>query len=698
MSDNRLNALFTRLNFRGIQSHQTTSQAEPRVHPGLIATLVLGGLITAVFWISREYAMLEYDSTNYILADRAIRVIDWEHIQRIFQTHYFINYNPLHRISYMFDWWLWGTDPAGYRGTNILLHWIAAAFVFLFFHELVQSQSVAWMVSLVFAIHPTRVENVVWLAQRKDVLSAAFGFCALWMYRRFQEIAALPASDRSVSQKRQFMVWYLGCLLMYTGALASKAQWVPLCAVFFLVDLYERRPMTRNVWVRYLPFVALSLFFAWMAIEAQYIQGAKHGDSYSLLVSIKGVVNDCGFYILHTFWPLQLCPRYPEATVKWVYLVIGLGFLGVILASLWKQWNRKHDILFGCGWFFLFLSPMLNLVPTNLIHADRYLYVALIGLIFPLAMGLRELRPLISTAVTATVVVVLAVVTLHYVPVWKDGFSLWTHTVAHFPTERFALASLASEQIDRGEYQAAQHTLDLIVRHNKPLISYFFTLTKLYEKTNQDPRIPLEQALKQGFSDSELLSFYGKILVEKKEYARAEPILFESLRRKPDLPTLVNLTKLFVHTNRPREAEIYIISALSADVFHEEYWYWLGRVKDGDNDRKTAELAYRQSTRLAPDYIEPRLELAQHALVSQQLADAERWLTDIPGRFGKRLPAEGYTLLATIYERQGKFSLAAAALTEALQVQDSPETRARLSQIQIQKQLSSTLTPLPITR
>ncbi|HND20559.1 MAG TPA: hypothetical protein PLB18_14380, partial [Acidobacteriota bacterium] len=155
-----------------------------QIRPVLLATLLLGALILMGFGMARDYAWLKFDTEKYILEDRAIRILDWEHISSIFSTYYFINYNPLHRLSYAIDYAIWGFDPGGFRTTNLLLHWTAGVFVFLCFYELTRRLTPAWLASICFVIHPTRVESVVWLAQRKDVLSAAFGFATLWMYLR----------------------------------------------------------------------------------------------------------------------------------------------------------------------------------------------------------------------------------------------------------------------------------------------------------------------------------------------------------------------------------------------------------------------------------------------------------------------------------------------------------------------------------
>ena len=45
----------------------------------------------------------------------------------------------------------------------------------------------AFVVALLFGVHPLRVESVAWVAERKDVLSTAFGLMAIWAYARYAD-------------------------------------------------------------------------------------------------------------------------------------------------------------------------------------------------------------------------------------------------------------------------------------------------------------------------------------------------------------------------------------------------------------------------------------------------------------------------------------------------------------------------------
>jgi hypothetical protein len=50
----------------------------------------------------------------------------------------------------------------------------------------------AWrsaLVAALFAVHPLNVESVVWIAERKNVLSTFFGLLAIWAYTKVRERA-----------------------------------------------------------------------------------------------------------------------------------------------------------------------------------------------------------------------------------------------------------------------------------------------------------------------------------------------------------------------------------------------------------------------------------------------------------------------------------------------------------------------------
>ena len=61
-------------------------------------------------------------------------------------------------------------NPFGYHVTNIALHLANTILVFILCLGITNNMISAIFITLLFGIHPTRVESVAWITERKDVL------------------------------------------------------------------------------------------------------------------------------------------------------------------------------------------------------------------------------------------------------------------------------------------------------------------------------------------------------------------------------------------------------------------------------------------------------------------------------------------------------------------------------------------------
>ena len=105
------------------------------------------------------------------------------------------------------------------------------------------------MVAALFALHPTHVESVAWVAERKDVLSTLFWFLATLSYVRYAE-----------NPKAKF---YVLTLVLFAVGLMCKPMLVTLPFVLLLLDYYWPLGRTKNVSIGRLvlekiPFMLLS--------------------------------------------------------------------------------------------------------------------------------------------------------------------------------------------------------------------------------------------------------------------------------------------------------------------------------------------------------------------------------------------------------------------------------------------------------
>src|SRR5438477_7903183 len=137
-------------------------------------------------------ATFVWDDTALVLRDPLIR--SWRLIPEGFQHFLFVDatpsdfYRPVQRLTYLLDYAAFVFKPAGYHFTSILCHIGATLALLLSANELLRGWNVeerkrrwvAFLATLVWALHPVHTAAVAYISGRADPLAALFGFLGLY--------------------------------------------------------------------------------------------------------------------------------------------------------------------------------------------------------------------------------------------------------------------------------------------------------------------------------------------------------------------------------------------------------------------------------------------------------------------------------------------------------------------------------------
>src|SRR5262249_39610097 len=134
------------------------------------------------------------------------------------------NWHPLTWISHMLDVSWYGGKAAGHHFTNIFLHALDVALLFLLFALATAETTRSAAVAALFAVHPLNVEAVAWVAERKSVLCVLFFLLTMVVYLWY---AKRPSFGRYLC--------VAGCFAL---ALLSKVMVVTLPCVLLLLDFW----------------------------------------------------------------------------------------------------------------------------------------------------------------------------------------------------------------------------------------------------------------------------------------------------------------------------------------------------------------------------------------------------------------------------------------------------------------------------
>lgn len=405
----------------------------------LIAVSVF--LVVAVWLIygqTLRHEFVNYDDMDYVTKNAQVsRGLTLEGIVWAFTRFHSSNWHPLTWISHMLDSQLYGLNAGGHHLTNVLLHSLNAALLFLLVRQMTGALWGSALVAALFALHPLRVESVAWVSERKDVLSGLFFILTLMAYRRY---ARAPTRSR-----------YVAVTILFALGLMSKPMLVSLPLVLLFLDHWPLRRVDlfsfrtseerKTLWEllrEKLPWFGLALGSCVITVFAQSgsIQPVSH---ISFPARIGNAALSYVDYLRQMFWPADLAVLYPWDPSRLRPFVVAIAvFVLLAVTVLVLVARRRRYLLTGWLWYLVMLLPVIGLLHVgNQSHADRYTYLPQIGIYLMLVWAAadvcarwRFLRvPVTLTA--GSVVVGLIFSARAQAASWQDSESLWRHALAH---------------------------------------------------------------------------------------------------------------------------------------------------------------------------------------------------------------------------------------------------------------------------
>lgn len=622
----------------------------------IIVSAALAVVVLLVFGRAMRFGFVNYDDDQYVYENGYIaegltsRGLAW------MMTHHHVgNWHPLTTISHMVDCNLFGLDAGGHHAVNILLH---AATSVLLLRLLLRMTGHFWpsaVVAALFAIHPLHVETVVWISDRKGVLSGLFFVLTLLAYERY---ARGPFSIRRY-------LWVLGLLAL---GLMSKPMLVSVPFLLLLLDYWPLRrwdsPAASDpsvaVWRRIpwrlfmekVPFVLLTAAFAVVTLFTQQIT-IESTDTLPMRVRIANALVAYVTYLGKSFWPFELSVFYPhprETLPLWKAIAAFIVLAGMTMGAIAAR--RRHPyLLAGWLWYLGTLVPVIGLVQVgSQALADRYTYLPLIGFWIALAWGassaMGALSPRFRTACATAVVamfVLLSIRSIVQVSYWKDSFRLFRHALDCNPRNYTAHLNLANAL-------AAEGNLDRAIEHYRAAL-------------DADPNHLIA------------MNNLGFALTLRGRWDEGMAYLRRTIERAPAFAQAhYNVGNALAAVNRLDEAIESYRTALKHSPDYVQAHNNLGATLDGRGQTDEAIEHYRRALALRPKYSDALFNYGNALARKGQLSEAEvcwRKAIAIQPRY-----AEAHVQLGTLLYNRGQVQEGIGHVRRALEINPNDQ-RAR---------------------
>ena len=408
-------------------------------------------------------------------------------------------YRPLIFFSYMVDYKLWNTNPAGYHLSNIILHTLSSVLIFLILLKIFSDFNFSLLSSLIFAVHPVHTESVTWISGRTDVL------CTLLLLLSFNAyLNCLKSAGKTHSFNSLLSVFY------FTLSIFSKetAIVLPLIILFYeIFFLSENIPVIsaikifiRKNFLFMLP-VILYLTLRTVALKNNFYPLLTKASLPERILTILTVISD---YIKLLFFPVTLNSLYVVKTVSNpadFKTMLSILTLTAIFVLLIKSKNISKKFFFGTSWFFISLLPVSNIIPfSSIIKTEHFLYLPSIGFSIVAGIVLSGTNNFFSDKIGRIKIIPVSLIVLIIIffsvqaakrnYVWKDEITLFEDQVLKSPLSYIAHNNLGLAYKASGKPELARNEFLFAQKINPKTQSSYVNLGNLFfDSGNMIPAI-----------------------------------------------------------------------------------------------------------------------------------------------------------------------------------------------------------------
>ncbi|MGH7203052.1 MAG: glycosyltransferase family 39 protein, partial [Candidatus Levyibacteriota bacterium] len=284
-------------------------------------------------------------------------------------------YRPITATLYSMTYTLFGSSAFAFHFVLMLLFIINACFLFLVFKQFFEKH-LAFVLSLIFLVHPINSETALYVSDTQDVLFFFFGIVALWILQHYQSKKTFVAASflllfSLLSKETGILFLFITVAYIFICKRKYFSRW--LASILPLIGVY----------------VVLRISVIGLITKTIANAPIQKLDLLTRLINIPEVFL---FYLKTFIFPVELSSSY-----QWVYtqidfnhfflpLLIDLLFLGGIVGSavfLHKNYARKYFLhyVFFVMWFLCGILLHLQIIPLDKTVAVRWFYFPIVGIL-----------------------------------------------------------------------------------------------------------------------------------------------------------------------------------------------------------------------------------------------------------------------------------------------------------------------------
>ncbi len=510
-------------------------------------------------------------------------------------------YRPLLWTTFILDYKIHLCSPYLMHLENIIIHAFNVLFIFFISRLLFTSEALAFLNSIIFAIHPINTEAINWISARTDLLAGFFCFLAFLC----------------LIQYKNYLGIFLSSLGLLLGLLCKESAigFLPFAFIFTLYLYRKDFLLKHRVFFVVIFVLSLSCYFFmrypelrfWYkdinneTLETIIPKGIRQVTPTPLWYQIGVFFKVIGFYFKKLLipWPLNFAIVKINKTL---YLFFGI-FIFIIISILFLK--EKKLFCLGLIWSLCFmliavLVPLRRLAWTPL--AERYVYISSLGIAIFITTLFIKLQSINYKKwiypIFISYIFIFAISTAYRNYLWQDNYRLYLDTIKKSPDFGPAYNELAISLLNKGKPEEAKKYFKIAYKlTQKDPYNY---LTQLNLLLLEQEKLPVDKVINKYeklFNQADKRKI--KIDILKKAIRYLEVLRIDKKVDKKMYPFLY-------------KKEIYFLKKLANFEDAPFCYYRIGQLYLGLNNKQKAAYYFKNAYKLAPTgafFKEPALKL-----------------------------------------------------------------------------------------
>jgi len=419
----------------------------------LIFIVILAGILFTLYWRTFNYELIWDDKTYF---RQNMLFTENPPLSSAFKISYFgrqigmekidFYYRPLLTASFMIENKLGGIKTARLRLINLLIYFLSLIFLYIFFKKQKENAFFPEIATLLFALYPLNMDNIIWIVGRSDLLVLLWGSLAFLFLEFFI--------------KKGKPIYGVGSSFFYLLGILSKESFFFFLPIFLVYEIIKRKKIAFPF---YLVNILITISFFILKNAVIGTKNLRFILPSNLTEIILTIIGAAGFYFRAIIFPFShnfFLP--PDDVRKFIYLLFGILFISLFL-FIGAKYKKDKEILLPLSFIAAFLGGLTPLVFSTLYPFavyPRYMMIPGLGFIWILSKYLCQIKEKIRSYLVLILILLFIPSIIINSNSYKTEVNFWQKAYRSSPQNAYILFQLAGTFQEKRDYLSSEFYLN----------------------------------------------------------------------------------------------------------------------------------------------------------------------------------------------------------------------------------------------